>query len=320
MTENVETDISMKKYLLGELAEPEQRDIEQRLMTSNEYFEELLVAEDELVDEYLNGTLSPHEREKFDNHFLCTPERQDKLRFARSLQRYVSIHAERPQKIWAWPLSLSFLRASYVIRGWSMATALLMMVVGGSWLSVRTQLIQHGIEQARKQQVAPAVRQEELRQQVAQLHERNDELTRELEQREKQSNALEQELAALKTPKSHQSAASVLAFALIPGGVRSVGQMNKVAIPPGVKWVQLELSLDMGDHMRYQVVLQNAQGEEIWSESAQRTRLREVSEGIALALPAGLLSRGYYVLKLSGVDTQGKLEGIETYRFSVEKK
>src|SRR5262245_14977393 len=126
----------MKKYLLGELAESEQQELEQRLMTSNEYFEELLVAEDELVDESLHGKLSAREQEQFDHHFLCTPERREKLRFSRSLQQYVSTHAKRsPRAAWAWPPFFAFLRASYVTRGWSMATALLMIVLGGSWLS-----------------------------------------------------------------------------------------------------------------------------------------------------------------------------------------
>src|SRR5882724_10970517 len=123
MTENVENEISMKRYLLGELAESEQQELEERLMTSNEYFEELLVAEDELVDEYLRGTLSPREQEKFNDHFLCTPERREKLKFSRSLQRYVSANAARPPTAWAWLSFFDFLRAPYLIKGWSMATA-----------------------------------------------------------------------------------------------------------------------------------------------------------------------------------------------------
>ena len=214
MTEKVESDISMKRYLLGELTEPEQQGLEERLMTSNEFFEELLIAEDELVDEYLQGTLSPREQEKFNDHFLCTPERQNKLRFARSLRRYVSTHAERPQKAWAWPISFSFLRASYAIRGWSMATALLMVVLGGSWLSVRTQLLQRGLEQARVQQATPAAGQQELQQQVAQLRERNDQLTRELQEQQRQTRRAGTRVGR---PKDFDTSALVL----IHGGFRT---------------------------------------------------------------------------------------------------
>lgn len=319
MTEKVESDISMKRYLLGELAEWEQQELEERLMTSNEFFEELLIAEDELVDGYLQGTLSPREQEKFNDHFLCTPERREKLKFARSLQRYVSTHAEMPRKAWAWPLSFSFLRASYTIKGWSMATALLMMVLGGSWLSVRTQLLQRGIEQARMQQASPTAGQQELQQQMAQLQVRYDQLANDLERQKTQSAAVERELAALQSSTSQQPLASMVAFALIPGRVRDMGGMNDVVIPPRVKWVQLQLGLGTGDYKRYHAVLQNAEGEEIWSESAPGGRVPGVNE-VVLALPAGLLSQGTYILKLSGMAASDNFEDVATYQFRVVPK
>ena len=81
---------SIIQYLLGELAQEEQRQVEERLLTDDEYYEELLIAEDELIDQYLNGQLSEYEKERFGRHFLATSERQQKLRFARSLMRYIS--------------------------------------------------------------------------------------------------------------------------------------------------------------------------------------------------------------------------------------
>jgi hypothetical protein len=317
VVEEVKNDISMKKYLLGELAESVQQELEQRLMTSNEYFEELLVAEDELVDEYLHGALSAHEQEKFDNHFLCTPERREKLMFSRSLQRYVSANAKRsPRTAWAWPPFFSFLRASYVTPGWSMATALLMMVLGGSWLSVRVQLLQHGLEQARNQRGTEA---QELQQQVAQLHERNDQLTRQLQEQQRQHGALEEELAALRTPPPARSTASLVAFALLPVRLRDMGQATKVVIPPQVKWVELRLGLVMGDYKKYQAVLQNAEGKEIWSQSMPKVQVQGVNEALALALSTHLLARDDYILKLRGMDSRGELEDVATYQFRVEK-
>src|SRR5882672_7850251 len=81
MTENIEHEISMKQYLLGELTESEQQELEEQLMTRSECFELLLIAEDELVDECLHGTLLAREEERFNDYFLRTPERRHKLRF-----------------------------------------------------------------------------------------------------------------------------------------------------------------------------------------------------------------------------------------------
>src|SRR5687767_12381263 len=87
---NLEDDSAIKRYLLGELTEEDQQALEERLMTDNGYFERLLLLEDELVDDYARGTLTPGEEEKFDRFFLRTPDRHQKLRFAGALKKYVA--------------------------------------------------------------------------------------------------------------------------------------------------------------------------------------------------------------------------------------
>lgn len=80
----------VRHYLLGELAEDEQRRFEEELMSGARSFDELLAAEDELIDQYVAGALAGPERERFRQHFLATPERRRKLSFARTLHRYVA--------------------------------------------------------------------------------------------------------------------------------------------------------------------------------------------------------------------------------------
>lgn len=80
----------LRSYLLGEL-EPLERDaLERRLMTNDETFRALLIAEDELVDDYCADALGAHQRERFGQHFLSTAERRHQTRFGAALRRYVS--------------------------------------------------------------------------------------------------------------------------------------------------------------------------------------------------------------------------------------
>jgi hypothetical protein len=80
----------IRLYLLGQLTDEEKRqEIEQRLLSDQEFFEELEVAEEELIDDYLAGQLTEDERGRFEQYFHANPERRQKLRFARSLNRYV---------------------------------------------------------------------------------------------------------------------------------------------------------------------------------------------------------------------------------------
>src|SRR5205085_1500980 len=89
----------IRLYLLGRLAaESLSERVEERMLTDSDYYEELLACEDDLIDEYLSGALPAEERADFESHFLSTPERVRKLRFARALHRYVADAADETER------------------------------------------------------------------------------------------------------------------------------------------------------------------------------------------------------------------------------
>ncbi|MDQ3818242.1 MAG: CHAT domain-containing protein [Acidobacteriota bacterium] len=91
MNQHQEDQRSLKSYLLGELSQEEARRLlEERILTDDAFFEELLIAEDELIDDYLKNALTDEEKSRFEDHFLLTEERRRKLKFARALKKYVS--------------------------------------------------------------------------------------------------------------------------------------------------------------------------------------------------------------------------------------
>lgn len=147
MEQNLEDNNLIQRYLLAELDEEMRQRLEERLMTDNEYFEELLVAEDELIDKYLGNSLPPGDKEKFEGHFLSTPERRRKLSFARTLRRYIVAKEEElavPSGIDdSSPSRKRFLFPSFGFRnpiaGLSVAAVLLLMVLGVGWLILREQ-------------------------------------------------------------------------------------------------------------------------------------------------------------------------------------
>jgi len=88
----------IKSYLLGQLPEEDGSEVEARLLTDREFCEELSIGEDDLVEQYLSGALSSSERQAFESHFVLSPERQQKVRFARALKKYVSAGDEEEQE------------------------------------------------------------------------------------------------------------------------------------------------------------------------------------------------------------------------------
>jgi hypothetical protein len=82
----------MRAYLLGTLDTGLKTEIEERILYTPEVYEELLMFEEELIDQYVAGGLSKVERQQFETHFLITAERQNNLRFGQLLKRYLNSH------------------------------------------------------------------------------------------------------------------------------------------------------------------------------------------------------------------------------------
>ncbi len=83
----------VRKYLLGNLNDKvKMRQIEEKILLDDSFAEQLSLAEDELVDEYLDGTLTESEREQFLRFVLISPENKEKLRLIQNLRKYAANH------------------------------------------------------------------------------------------------------------------------------------------------------------------------------------------------------------------------------------
>ena len=88
----------IRKYLLGYIqVEDERRKIEERLMLDDDYFEEILMQEEELIQDYVDNHLNADERRRFEKHFFISEERRQKIKFARALRRYIN-ERQSPKK------------------------------------------------------------------------------------------------------------------------------------------------------------------------------------------------------------------------------
>lgn len=84
----------MRAYLLGTLDSALKTEFEDRILYAPEVYEELLMVEEELIDQYVARGLSELERQQFESYFLITAERQNNLRFGQLLNRYINSHLD----------------------------------------------------------------------------------------------------------------------------------------------------------------------------------------------------------------------------------
>lgn len=88
-----EKENAARKYLLGELEDKaEMRRIEEKILLDETFAEQLSIAEDELIDDYLDGTLVGRERERFVKFFSHSPRIKEKLRLIGNLRKYAVKH------------------------------------------------------------------------------------------------------------------------------------------------------------------------------------------------------------------------------------
>jgi hypothetical protein len=82
-------ELALRQYLLGQFNAPTEiaERLEERIFMDRDFAELASVIEDEIIEDYLEGTLNPGERDAVEQHFLRPPERQEKLRLARLVSR-----------------------------------------------------------------------------------------------------------------------------------------------------------------------------------------------------------------------------------------
>jgi CHAT domain-containing protein len=129
----------VRSYLLGELPQEEIRQLEEKLLREEEFAEQVLRIEDELIEDYAGGDLPPGEWKRFEEHFLSTPRRRLKLMTVRGLRSYAPVSADAKQPAAhpsprGWRLSSAWLRKLFFPRWRAIAFAALILAAGvGLW-------------------------------------------------------------------------------------------------------------------------------------------------------------------------------------------
>src|SRR5215210_2844320 len=90
MLNSTEDEALIRNYLLGELGDAEQQELEKRLLTDDEFYSHLLLVEDELAYDYTQGELGGGAREQFEQSFLTTPGGRRQISFNAALSKYIS--------------------------------------------------------------------------------------------------------------------------------------------------------------------------------------------------------------------------------------
>lgn len=324
MKENQESEARLQSYLLGELSEAEQQRVEEGYFNSEETFDLLLVAEDELIDAYVRGELSEAQRQRFESHFLQTPERRERLLFAETWRQWrrsapplpkaqpsTEPLAVAPATAKPAPLTPAPTRWRSAVVALPLAATVLLLL-GVTFLFLQNSTLRGERQQAQAERAELQQRLQELTEQTAAERQRADELAREL--------AAERSLRQAKTTPDAPDSASqeTVLLALNADATRATGAENRLVLllRGETRLVSLRFSFRNADYPTYEAVIRTWEGGEVWRAANVPVR-GGIVKSVLLTLAAELFRAGRYRLLFSGQTADGERQTIEEFTFTV---
>ncbi len=295
------SDERLRLYLLGALDEHERLNLDERLLIDDELAERVALTESTLTDDYATGKLNQSERELFESKFLVTDERKQNLRLSASLSDYAQTQtatvSHSPEEL-PWSQKLAGIFAFNSPRAWAVAGsfAVLLLLVGLTWFVFK-----------RTQESPPLIAKNEPT------------TVNSSEVPQTGSPKGQPSPAPVASPSPETPPATVASFVLMPGALRSGGDMMRIAVPGGERdMVRLSLVVETPSDGPYQAELATAEGQKV----LVRSNLKITRNGhakIVLTVPARLLHTRDYQVKLTQQKPDGQSESAGRYYFRAQE-
>lgn len=285
MSEKPMTRAVARRFLLGAVDDLERQQIESLFIIDPETEESILIAEDELVEDYLEGSLSESDKAKFVEQYAYGPRQRRKLRIVESIQDYGRAEALRDQSGTSFLHQLrSFIslhgprdRRLYIPIAVAMATVLVVIAV---WL------VQWNNQRTRDQNLRLA-----------------------FEQQLKDLNA-----ASGLSEKPSQ----ILSLTLPSVSLRSVNSPAEIKPWPVYRIIELQLLWPHKEEAQsYQAILRRVRDNEKFTIANLSAEKNSAGKVVRLRLPAEHLTPGLYQVSLSGIAGDGTFGTTEEYDFLI---
>lgn len=283
-----EQEKQFRRFLLGQLAHQERQRVEERLMVDSDYREQVLLVEETLIEDYLDGVLPADEQKAFETYFLTSAQQRRKVKIARLLHSFdpddIPV-SERPKppppappRRWSRNLTVR----NHPVVFTSIVAALLLLIAFAVFQGI-------GLWRESSERIAAA----------------------------KQKLEIERELRQLSNTPVQALSASTFPLALAPVALRDANEPSTLSLPVAAEIVELRLILGRDVHPGYRVELSRIGGEETYRIEALHAQTTANGQAVVVRVPSRLLSRGDYKLSLIGIANDGKRTDAGEYLFQV---
>jgi hypothetical protein len=312
-----------REFLLGRLSEETRSRLEESFFTDDELFEQIEIAEDELIDDYVRNEISAADRTYFEKTLLRSPRIAERVKVARVLASATAVAKTVVQPLpdsWGSRLErfLNWISPMSIAGKFTYATLGLILVVGGPVLSLEYLRLREASQKLQEERAALERQVRDLTAQNSQTLSERNRINAELE-RQRAENARGNEEIERQWDRPNRSIAT-FALTLFPGGSRGSDGGDSFSLQETPSRFQFNLLLEADDYQAYRVVVTSLGGKEIGAVSSLKSRTSGKSKIVAFRLSSARFTPGDYAVDLSGITRSGQTKPIATYNFRVLPK
>jgi hypothetical protein len=265
-------------------------------------FAALGVVEDELIEDYLDDTLTETEKRDLERHCLSTPAHARLPGFFQALRARAAASETEELLASRWDRADWFrpvaLRPAWLVAA---AAALALSLGAHVWMTLRPS----PGPQATPRALRPPPPAPRLAEVTAEKHRLETDLAAERQRAE----TLLEKLERAGSPQER----SIPTFTLAGSLVREAGTLPQVVVPHDAPVVRLRLDLPADEYPLYRAALHDADGREMWSQSGLTAEESPEQVLLEVLVPASALPYGDYQVKVSGLPEQGGSEGLASF-------
>lgn len=323
MKENTEQII---KYLFGELNEAERDTLEDRIFSEEEFAEFLSAVEKDLIDDYARNEMNADLRRRFEQKYLVSETRREKVRVASILQKELFAEKEVIAPIviatesTVWQKLADFFRVPNLALAGGLAVILLFALFG-SWLLLRSTPNQIDIVTGDSNQNIK-IPTPQISPEVTPTVEITENVNKPTNNINKPTPTPKKPLPVNSpTPEKREVEQSepprIFIATLIP--ILRSDSVPTLKIPKNASSVQLKIVHDnQKSFVKYRLETRNQNGDLIDSRTISVNE-KNLERPIYLNLPNSRLKAGSYEITLNGIDAENKSQPLKFYNFVVEK-
>lgn len=315
----------LQQYLLGALPEAERSRVAESYFVEEEFFEELLDVENELLDQYVRGRLSPEDRKRFGAYLIGLPDGAVKLATAHALMEAAKESGEVLPGRLATTASAS--RPGWTPLGglitrrlawrYAMVAILIASLAGVGYLMVTQTRLRGEVERLRAER-------NQMEEQKSSLERQMQADAGEQAVYQEQIRRLQAELDRASSNDRQQTtpetAGGVLASLVLTPALRSGGAPDLLTLTRATRTVSLVVPVANEEQTAsYRLTLQTTQGRLVFSRDGLRPQSRQKVRTITYRLAAARLSGANYKLTLVGRTVDG-VEIAQDFYFNVARK